>query len=618
MTTIDAPGFIELLNRVLPEPGTVLLDGAGGRPGSESLLFHGPDRVLQARTTADVLAVLRDVEAACKEGLHVAGFLAYEAGHAFWEERFPELRVEQALPGNVPLAWFGVYSAVTPIPSIVLEAWSAEGPESSLIPDLVPAETPARFKQRVDDIRELIHEGDVYQVNHTTRFTGHYPGKAEDLYRAVRKRQPVGYGGLLSLGTTTILSFSPELFFEQRGRRILTEPMKGTAPRGGTPQQDVQLQDWLKGDEKNRAENLMIVDLLRNDLSMVSRPGSVVVPERFAVQALPSVHQMTSRIEAELLPEADFNAIVRALFPCGSITGAPKVRAMRRIARLEAGPRGVYCGAIGYLTGSGAERRSVFSVAIRTAVLSGADLTLGAGGGIVWDSEPEEEYHEMLLKTRFFSSSPPTDDVQLIETMRAEADGTIPWRSWHLDRLRSSASTLGFSWDQDHIDAVLASAIEQAHGAEEGFRVRLLLAQNGSATATASALDAPPETPLRICLTEVRIASSHPRYCHKTTDRGPYTQASEQARAHACFDGLLINERGEVTEGAISNVFIRRGETWFTPPLESGLLPGVGRRVFLLEHAAREQVLRPEDLRGADEIRITNAIIGERVAVLVE
>ncbi len=253
--------------------------------------------------------------------------------------------------------------------------------------------------------------------------------------------------------------------------------MKGTAPRGGTPEQDRHLQHWLALDEKNRAENLMIVDLLRNDLSMVSKAGSVRVPEQFVVQALPSVHQMTSRIEAELVEGADFPALVEALFPCGSITGAPKLRAMRRIAELEAGPRGVYCGAIGFVEGVGAERRSVFSVAIRTAVLEGRDLTLGAGGGIVWDSDPDEEYREMLLKTRFFSSSPDHEDIQLIETMRVDAARGIPWLTWHLDRLSASAASLGFHFEDTYVRQAIDDALEGIR--TEGGRLRLLLSHKG-------------------------------------------------------------------------------------------------------------------------------------------
>jgi len=606
-----------LLNESLAQPGTILLDGAGGQPGSRSLLFIQPERIISAQYGRDVAAALEEIEREAKAGRYVAGFVSYEAGHAFWTERFPELRTDLNLPGHLPLLWFGVFSEARALSADDLAAWAATGDPVS-IPDLTPVESALDFKQRVVDIRDLIHEGDVYQVNHTTRLNGRFEGSPLDLYRAVRKRQPVGYGGFIRLDDSSILSFSPELFFQQNGRHIEAEPMKGTAPRGGTPEQDEHLQTWLASDEKNRAENLMIVDLLRNDLSMVSEPGSVRVPEQFAVQALPSVHQMTSRIQAELTPSADFPAIMKALFPCGSITGAPKVRSMRRIAELEAGPRGVYCGAIGYVTGTGAERRSVFSVAIRTAVLEGTDLTLGAGGGIVWDSDPDEEYREMLLKTRFFSSEPDLEEIQLIETMRATEGGDIPWLSWHLDRLSASARELGFHYSEDRIRSVIQERLAEAGPPDSrGWRVRLLLDKKGIPSVTVRPISSPEEGPLRICLTPIRIASTHPRYRHKTTDRGPYIQAAEHAHSMNCYDGILINEREEITEGAITNLFIRQGDHWYTPPLESGLLPGVGRRVFMLEHAASERVLTRADLIQADEIRLTNAIIGERPAVLV-
>lgn len=605
-----------LLNASLTESGTVLLDGAGGRAGSQSMLFCRPLQTLVAQSGEDVEDVLQAAEAVAASGQHVAGFLSYEAGHVGWTQRFPVLATDRPLPGGLPLAWFGVFEEAIPIPASALDAWAASH-ERVPIPDLIPEESEEEFTARVTQIRDLIHEGDVYQVNHTTRLSAQFDGSPVDLYRTVRERQPVGFGGFIQLEDAAILSYSPELFFQQVGSHIETEPMKGTAPRGGTPEQDRNLQNWLASDEKNRAENLMIVDLLRNDLSIVSVPGSVKVPEQFSVQALPSVHQMTSRIEATLSDAADFPAIIKALFPCGSITGAPKLRAMRRIAELEAGPRGVYCGAIGYLSGSGAERRSVFSVAIRTAVLRGADLTLGAGGGIVWDSDPEEEYREMLLKTRFFSSSPPSEHIQLIETMRADATHTIPWLTWHLDRLSASAKALGFHFAEERVRGAIEEALERLPATKQDHRMRLLLSHEGTVSVTSQELEPREEESLPICITDVRIASSHPRYRFKTTDRGPYEQAATQARARSCYDGLLTNERGEITEGARSNVFIRRGDHWFTPPLESGLLPGVGRRVFMLEHAASERRLTAQDLRSADEIRITNAIIGERRAVLL-
>lgn len=619
MTTTDSAPVIEpasrqdpvaLIDQVIGRSGTVLLDGAGGHPGSVSLLFHDPISELIAHAPGQVSDVLAQVEAVCREGYHVAGYLSYEAGYAAWEDRFPVFRTEHPLPGGLPLAWFGVFEEHHVLEADLVERWAAEG-EGVLIPDLHPAEEAAVFKQRVQDVRALIHEGDVYQINHTTRFVGSFEGDPARLYRSVRKRQPVAFGGFLRIGDVSVLSFSPELFFQQAGRRMETEPMKGTAPRGTTPEQDYHFKKWLGTDEKNQAENLMIVDLLRNDLSMISEPGSVVVPDRFRVQSLPSVHQMTSRIQSTLREEVDFEGVMRALFPCGSITGAPKLRAMQRIAALETGPRGVYCGAIGYVTGAGAERRSVFSVAIRTAVLQGTDLTLGAGGGIVWDSDPEEEWRETLLKTRFFSSSPAPASLQLIETMRADEAGRIPWLSWHIDRLKASAAALGFRLDPGKVESALEARIS---GNDAEQRIRLLLASGGEVMVESRDITPLPDGPLPVCLTDVRIASGHPRYRHKTTDRGPYEAALAYAAAHGCYDGLLTNERGEVTEGAITNLFIRKGENWYTPPTASGLLPGVGRRVFMLEHAVQERILYPSDLATADEIRLTNAVIGQRRA----
>lgn len=610
---ITSDDGVTLIDRVLGRPGTVLLDGAGGSSGSVSLLFHDPVSELVARSLDQVVDVLSGVEAACREGYHVAGFLAYEAGYAFWPQWFSASTTDRSLPGAVPLAWFGVFRDRQVLEAGVMEAWAA-GVEPVSLPHLFPAEDAARFKQRVGDIRGLIREGDVYQINHTTRFTGSFPGDPVRLYRTLRQRQPVGLGGFLQVGEASVLSLSPELFFQQSGLHIEAEPMKGTAPRGGTPQQDRDLRDWLGNDEKNRAENLMIVDLLRNDLSVVSEPGSVVVPDRFHIQALPSVHQMTSRIQATLREGTDFADLVRALFPCGSITGAPKLRAMQRIAELETGPRGVYCGAIGYVSGVGAERRSVFSVAIRTAVLRGTDLTLGAGGGIVWDSDPDEEWRETLLKTRFFSDAPERGPLQLIETMRAGSDGQIAWLPRHLDRLAASASALGFNYDRIGVEEALRSVLARTGEAQ---RIRLLLHPGGEVQVQSSAITPLPEAPLRLCLTDVRIASQHPRYRHKTTDRGPYDAAAAHAASRGCYDGLLVNERGEITEGAITNIFIRKGDIWMTPPLTCGLLPGVGRHVFMSTHAAKERILFPGDVVDADEIRLTNAIIGERVACFV-
>lgn len=603
------------LKHILAQQGSILLDGAGGRPGSKSLLFSDPVRILRADTLEQVEPLLALVDEAASEGYHVAGFLAYEAGYAFLRQRFTEFESGMNLPGNAPLGWFGVYRPPQEVSPEIIASSTESYLDHVEAPDLEAVESAEDFRQRVRDIRHLIHEGDVYQVNHTTRFRAPFHSDPLDLYLSVRRRQPVAYGAFINADGRCVLSFSPELFFKVDNTVIEAEPMKGTAPRGGTAAQDAGLSAWLAGDEKNRAENLMIVDLLRNDLSMVCRPGSVVVPERFAISTLPSVHQMTSKVTGQLNHEVDLPALFRALFPCGSITGAPKIRSMRRIRSLEAGPRGVYCGAIGYVSGSAGNRKACFSVAIRTAVLGNGELTLGAGGGIVWDSDPEEEYQEMLLKTRFFSNQAVAPPIQLIETMRwtARTSG-VPYLTYHLDRLEHSAAALGFLWDRANVAQDVSDWRPSSSGGD--WRLRLLLDSDGSISLSASPLDEK-ASELTICLTSVRTSSSHPRYHHKTTDRGAYDRALAEAHANDCYDGLLMNERGEITEGAITNLFIRQRGIWLTPPLSSGLLAGVGRRVFMLENAVREEVLMPSDLEAADEIIITNAIIGTRKARFV-
>ncbi len=632
------------LNDLLQKPGTILLDGAGGRPGSKSLLFTHPIRILRADRLEEVEPLLASVEEATAQGHHVAGFLAYEAGYAFLRHRFTEFDGGFNLPGEAPLGWFGVYDAPEEVSPELIAASTASSSkleqDDDFAPDLEAMESAEDFRQRVRDIRHLIREGDVYQVNHTTRFKAPFHGDPLDLFLTIRSRQPVAYGAFMNLGGLFVLSFSPELFFAIDGTSIEAEPMKGTAPRGETLAQDTSLSTWLAGDEKNRAENLMIVDLLRNDLSMVCRPGSVTVPERFAVSTYPSVHQMTSRVTGQLHEGIEVPALFHALFPCGSITGAPKIRSMRRIQALEAGPRGVYCGAIGYVSGSAAHRKACFSVAIRTAVLRRNELILGAGGGIIWDSDPEEEYEEMVLKTRFFSNRAAALPIQLIETMRWDAaTHDVPLLRYHMDRLAHSASVLGFSWDRDSVTQAVTNWQPSNQNAD--WRLRLLMDDQGVVTLSATSLnmenmenmenmdnmegteasrrneaDAKPQ-PLAICLSSVRTSSSHPRYHHKTTDRGAYESAFTEARTRDCYDGLLMNERGEVTEGAITNIFVRKGGKWVTPPLSSGLLPGVGRQVFMLQNAVREDVLKPSDLELAEEIIVTNAIIGARKARFV-
>jgi para-aminobenzoate synthetase/4-amino-4-deoxychorismate lyase len=439
------------------------------------------------------------------------------------------------------------------------------------------------------------------------------------LYRRLRGRQHVPFGAYLNLGARQILSCSPELFFRRDGDRVVTRPMKGTTRRGRTLAEDRELRERLASDPKNRAENLMIVDLLRNDLSVCCETGSVQVPELFQVEPYESVTQMTSTIEGRLRADQGIGDVIRALFPCGSVTGAPKRRAMRLIRSLEPNPRGVYCGAIGM---AGPET-AVFNVAIRTAVLEEGAGTMGVGSGVVWDSEPDAEYEECALKTQFLTPSAtspqvasPDDDLRLIETMRF--DGVrFPLLDRHVERLSSSADYFGYPFDPERFRERVRRAVP-GDAPETLRKVRATLDRWGRTRVESEPLS-PPDSPWRLTIAERRADRTDPLFFHKTTHRRVYTEALRAARAEGFDEALLLNQEGEVTEGTYSNVFVREGDRLWTPPVESGGLGGVYRDYVLdNEPSAGERVLTPDDLRAADALYCCNAVRGWCEAVLTE
>ncbi len=616
--------------RLTLEPGSVLLVDPNGPPR----LFSGPVDVIEAWSVAEVDHALSAVDAALSAGRHVAGFRAYDAGD-----------------GTLPLVWFGVYDGWEPVGSAVGAASSATIGVAAVSPPFVsplaPREDRSAFMQGVERVRELIREGDVYQINLTTQFEGSVDGDPLDIFWAVWRNQPVGYGAVLRLPASPastrsgspsavsdawVLSWSPELFFEREGDVIRTRPMKGTHRRGLWPTQDAAFREQLQADEKSRAENLMIVDLLRNDLSRVCEPGTVVVPRLFDIETYRSVLQMTSTVEGRLRAGVSFRDIMDALFPCGSITGAPKIRAMQRIGELEPGPRGVYCGAIGYAEPNGVAR---FSVAIRTAVVSGGRLSIGAGAGVVWDSDPAAEFDETVLKTRFLHRRTP--DFRLLETMRATPGPEIPRLESHLDRLMASAAYFGWELDREAVrDTVLGSvrAFYDDHPAPgpeysadrapapSPCRVRVTVGGAGDVEVSCTLLPAPPKG-LRIGFSTVRVDRSNIFLYHKTTHRPDYDRARAEAKARGLYDVLLLNDAGRVTEGSITNVFVRHGTQWSTPPVEEGLLGGVMRAAYMAERErldgqpVAERPLTPDNLHSADEIVLTNAFLGSASAELV-
>ncbi|MBI2306002.1 MAG: aminodeoxychorismate synthase component I [Rhodocyclales bacterium] len=568
-------------------------------PGGGAFRFAKLRRTLRASDRDAVRACCREAEAAAAAGLHVVAALDYELGYLFEPHAGPA--------PAAPSACFWIFSEREALGAAALAAFlgglAGEPPRPATVADFRPLLDAAGHALAVARIHDYIAAGDCYQVNFTFPFAGTCVGDPLALYARLRAAQPVAHGGLVVTPEACILSLSPELFVERSGGILRSRPMKGTAPRGAGAQQDAAARAALAASAKDRAENVMIVDLIRNDLGRVARPGSVQVESMCAVETYPSVHQMTSTVSAAC--DADLETVLAALFPCGSITGAPKVRAMQIIDELEDAPRGLYTGALGWLGKDGEFR---FNVAIRTLLVDAAGaVRYGVGSGIVWDSRPAEEYAECLLKASFVTRADP--GFRLIETLRL-VDGDYPLLALHLDRLQSSAGTLAFACDHEAVaDALRDLAAQHAAGT---YRVRLTLGRDGDLELATAPLAAT-GSGMRAVFSSQRLDSHSPWLRHKTTVRALYED--ELARLSAdpmVFDAIFLNERGEVCEGARSNVFVRQaaGGLLLTPPLSSGLLPGVLRRQLLERGEAEERVLREEDLRGAAELYLGNALRG--------
>ena len=476
-------------------------------------------------------------------------------------------------------------------------------------------EWPA-FEAALARIQRHLRAGDTYQVNHTLRLEGRTFGSPLALYRRLRAAQPVRYGAFVALEDGRhVLSLSPELFVAYDGARLLARPMKGTAPRSGSPA-DADIAQALGRDRKNRAENVMIVDLLRNDLGRMAVPGSVRVRSLFDVEVHPTLFQMTSTLEATPRPGTTSPDLLRALFPCGSITGAPKYRTMQLISGLENRPRGLYCGAIGWVDAplAGALGACCLSVAIRTLELEETKARLGVGAGIVLDSEARSEFAEVCAKARFLTDLDP--GFQLLETLLVQPGRGIRHLDAHLARLARSAGELGFAYDPEVLRQGLAERVHQLFPLGEA-RLRLALSKQGQVDLQVRPLEALPQAgsaqdPVLLALAPEPLCKDPLLAGHKTTWRPQYDPALRQAQAMGCFDLIFLNPAGELVEGARSSLFLRLGGRWCTPPLASGALPGIFRQHLLDDPAwnATERKLRLEDLQQAEAIVVCNALRG--------
>jgi para-aminobenzoate synthetase/4-amino-4-deoxychorismate lyase len=563
----------------------VLLDDA--RPGGSARLLTCLQSVIVAQLPDEVEPAFERLRGAGE----VAGFIAYEAGLAL-EPRLAPLRQAPAQDAP-PLLWFGAFARSEEVDAAALLP-SPAGAWAGAPQPLIERE---QYEVALERLHRHILAGDIYQANFTFPTDVPFAGHPLALYAGLRERALAGHGALIFTGSHWILSLSPELFFTLGAGRVTTRPMKGTATRGATAAADEAKMEELAADPKQRSENLMIVDLLRNDLSRVAEPGSVKVPELFKVETYPTVHQMVSTVTAQLEPGRGVVDVLRALFPCGSITGAPKIRAMEIIAQNEAGPRGVYCGAIGRIAAGG---DASFNVAIRTLVVGDREQVarLGLGSGIVADSRPADEWRECLAKGAFVATRRRFD---LVETMRHDAHEGLIDLDLHLDRLKASAEALGFRFDRHQARNELQAA---TFGVGD-MKVRLLLARGGAVAVEVRPLPLPLEEPVPVAIAPLPVSTHDVRLRHKTSDRGFY----DSARAAAgTFETVFTDPDGFLTEGSFTNIFVERDGRLLTPPLSRGLLPGILRRRLLDGGEAEEADLRPDHLR--DGFLIGNSVRG--------
>lgn len=594
-----------------PKP-FVLLDDARADGAASAHLFENPNRIFVARRADEVIEVLEAADKARREtGGTLAGYVAYEAGLALEQRLFP--LADQRSGATGPLVWLGLFEGAREIAAEDVSAWldaRAGNGEASLGP-LMPQLSVAEYQAAFARLQEAIRAGDIYQVNLTYPLAGSWRGDPAALYAQLRPAAQAGYGGLLFDGGHWLLSLSPELFVSLRQGTAKVKPMKGTRPRAADPSADRAMIEELAASPKDKAENLMIVDLLRNDLSRVADAGSVKVEAPFAVESYPTVHQMVSTIRAQLAPDKGAIDLLRALFPCGSVTGAPKIRAMELIHEVERDARGPYCGAIGRIDANG---DAAFNVAIRTLRLTEIEngqgsAVLGVGSAIVADSDAMDERRECEIKAGFARASTPAltaPAFDLIESMLFEPDSGIALLELHLERIRASAAELGFSFDRHGARNTIQAL---CFDLDQRCKLRLMASRGGIIALEARTLPAPEPGPITCIALPLPLDPGDWRLRHKTSDRAFYEEALAAAQAMGADEALLVRPDSLVTEGSFTNIFVEgEGGVLLTPPAALGLLPGVLRRSLIEAGRAREAELTLADLKGG--FMLGNAVRG--------
>lgn len=564
---------------------------------------HHPLAVLRANSLSEVIPVLEETAARVERGCHAIGFISYEAAPA----------MDPALPSvisraqSVPLAWFCLFRQLESCKHPPHEAM----PRPFTVSAWQPSVTKDRYLHDIALIRTRLHDGETYQVNYSYRLAADFTGDPLAWFNSVTLSTRHAYPAFIRDTEFAILSFSPELFWALDQTRLRSRPMKGTLPRGKWKQQDDSLAQLLADSAKDRAENVMIVDMVRNDLGRIATPGSVTTSRLLTVERHPTVLQMTSTVECRTT--APLPDLMRALFPAASITGAPKRRTMEIIRDLENSPRGIYTGAIGVLSPG---RKWEFNVAIRTIALDLArnKAEYGVGGGIVWDSSPESEYAESITKSRLVLDTASSTPFNLLETILHEESKGFFLLDLHLARMQWSASVLGFKLRPSRIRQILDA---DAHSGRYpgNWRVRVLLDKSGRVRTEWHPLLARPAAILCVAIAPQPVHSQNQQLYHKTTNRQIYESAAPPA--WHCDDVILQNERGELTESTIANIVLKRNGVLVTPPTACGLLPGIMRQHLLERGIIREQIIRADELRPGQPLFLINSVRRWRAARLV-
>ncbi len=581
--------------------------------GPHWLEFEEPVRVVCVNEPGEVLAALHEVETAVStQNLYAAGFLTYEASAAFG------LAVHSAPEDGLPLLWFGLYERPRPPRLATTSRLKPRRSAGYQLGQWQSSIEPVAYQSAIKRIKTQIAAGNTYQVNYTFPLKASFQGDPWALFTDLVAAQNGEYAAYVDTGRHVVCSASPELFFRRDGAVLTAKPMKGTAVRGRTLAEDEANMAWLAQSEKNRAENVMIVDMIRNDMGRVAETGSVAVPSLFDVARFPTLLQMTSTVTART--QASLTEIFQAMYPCASITGAPKVSTMALIRELEPEPRGVYTGAIGFISPEG---RAQFNVAIRTVTVDREQETAvyNVGSGVVWDSEAEAEYEECLLKAKVLGQK--REPVALLESLLWTPDAGYYLLERHLERLSRSAEYFGMALAETATSASSGQAVVDALTAfaqslTEPSKVRLVVNSEQLTVNSVALTEGVGQLaePLRIGLAIEPIHSDNVYLYHKTTQRQMYAQAL--ASRPDCDDVVLWNERGEVTETSSANIVVAlAGELW-TPPVSSGLLAGTMREELLENGRLREKVITKDELLSADAIYLINSVRGWRTAKVID